>query len=40
MLLLFKAQFPNLHKDCCAGTSKEAHEAALKVMQSCQIEVI
>lgn len=42
--LLLRAQFPNLHiycyKDCCAGTSKEAHEAALKVMKSCQIEVI
>lgn len=42
--LLLRAQFPNLHiycyKDCCAGTSKEAHEAALKVMQSCQIELI
>ena len=25
---------------CCAGTSKEAHEAALTVMRSCQIEVI
>ncbi len=25
---------------CCAGTTPEAHEAALRVMQSCQIEVI
>ena len=25
---------------CCAGTSTEAHEAALKVMKSCQVEVI
>lgn len=24
---------------CCAGTSIEAHKAALKVMQSCQVEV-
>lgn len=24
---------------CCAGTSIEAHEAALRVMQSCQVEV-
>ena len=24
---------------CCAGTSVEAHNAALKVMQSCQVEV-
>lgn len=26
--------------ECCAGTTPEAHEAALKVMQSCQIEII
>lgn len=26
--------------DCCAGTSKEAHEAALTVMKSCQIDII
>jgi len=42
--LLLRVQFPNIHiycyKDCCAGTSKEAHEAALKVMKSCQIEII
>lgn len=42
--LLFRARFPNLHiyvyENCCAGTSKEAHEAAIKVMKSCQIEVI
>ena len=25
---------------CCAGTSYEAHAAALKVMESCQIDVI
>ena len=25
---------------CCAGTSTEAHGAALKVMKSCQVEVI
>lgn len=25
---------------CCAGTTKEAHEAALRVMQSCQVEII
>lgn len=24
---------------CCAGTSIEAHEAAIKVMQSCQVDV-
>jgi nicotinamidase-related amidase len=42
--LLLRAKFPNLHiyvhENCCAGTSKEAHEAALTVMKSCQIEVI
>ena len=26
--------------DCCAGTTKEKHDAALKVMESCQIEII
>ena len=25
---------------CCAGTTKQAHDAALTVMQSCQIEVL
>ena len=42
--LLLRAKFPNLHiyvhENCCAGTSKEAHNAAIKVMKSCQIEVI
>jgi nicotinamidase-related amidase len=42
--LLFRAKFPNLriyiYENCCAGTSKEAHDAALIVMKSCQIEVI
>jgi nicotinamidase-related amidase len=42
--LLLRAKFPNLHiyvyEDCCAGTSKEAHDAAITVMKSCQIEVI
>jgi len=41
---LLRAKFPNLkiyvYENCCAGTSKEAHEAALNVMKSCQIEVI
>jgi hypothetical protein len=26
--------------NCCAGTTPEAHEAALTVMRSCQIEII
>jgi nicotinamidase-related amidase len=35
---LLRAKFPNLkiyvYKDCCAGTSKEAHEAALMLMKN------
>ena len=42
--LLLRAQFPNLkitcYKDACAGTSKEAHDAALTIMKSNQIEII
>ena len=42
--LLLRAKFPNtkitIMKDLCAGTTKENHEAALKVMQSCQIDII
>ena len=42
--LLLRAKFPNtkitVMKDLCAGTTKENHDAALKVMQSCQIDVI
>lgn len=42
--LLLRAKFPNTRitvmKDLCAGTTDENHEAALKVMQSCQIEVV
>ena len=42
--LLLRAKFPNLHiyvhENCCAGTSKEAHDAAITVMKSCQIEII
>lgn len=41
--LILRAAFPNTpivcHADCCAGTSREAHEAALTVMRSCQIDV-
>ena len=41
--LLLRAKFPNtkitVMKDLCAGTTKENHEAALKVMQSCQIDI-
>lgn len=41
--LILRACFPNtpiiVWSNLCAGTSEEAHEAALKTMQSCQIEV-
>lgn len=41
--LILRAMFPNMKitvvKDCCAGVTPELHEAALKVMQSCQIDV-
>lgn len=42
--LILRAYFPNtkiiIDSSCCAGTSPEAHEAALTVMRSCQIDVI
>lgn len=42
--LILKAVYPEIpitvYGDCCAGTSIDAHEAALKVMQMCQIDVI
>lgn len=42
--LLIRAKFPNLkiivRANCCAGSTPELHEAALKVMESCQIDVI
>lgn len=42
--LLLRANFPNskitINENCCAGTTPELHEAALKVMESCQIDVI
>ena len=41
--MLLRAKFPNLkitcYENCCAGTSKEAHNAAMLVMKSCQIDV-
>lgn len=43
-VLILKALFPEakitVDSSCCAGTTPEKHEAALKVMRSCQIEVI
>ena len=42
--LILKAQFPEIKitvdASCCAGVTPELHEAALKVMKSCQINVI
>lgn len=42
--LLIRANFPNstikVLKDCTAGVTPETHEAALKTMEMCQIEVI
>ena len=41
--LLLKANFPeasiNVCKNCCAGVTKEKHEAAIETMLSCQINV-
>lgn len=43
-ILMTKAALPEtpilVRANCCAGTTPEAHEAALKVMRSCQIEII
>lgn len=42
--LILRACFPNARitviRDCCAGSSPEKHEAALMVMESCQIDVV
>lgn len=42
--LMAKVWFPDakitVNASLCAGTTKETHEAALQVMQSCQIDVI
>jgi len=42
--LLLRAAFPDVpmkvDSKCCAGVTPEAHEAALTVMRSCQIEVV
>lgn len=41
--ILLRAMFPNttisVASSCCAGTSKERHNASLEVMKSCQIDV-
>ena len=42
--LLLRAYFPNstikVVEDCMAGTSREAHDAAILVMGSCQVDVV
>ena len=42
--ICLKAELPNtvikVDSNCCAGTSVEAHNAALKTMNSCQIDII
>lgn len=42
--IMAKAYFPEakikVHSNCCAGTSIEAHERALKAMADCHIEIV
>ena len=42
--LLIRAQFPQLkiycYKNCCVGTNKETHDAALRIMKQNNIEII
>lgn len=42
--LILKTRFPEIRvsvdSSCCAGITPEGHEAALKTMQSCQVEVL
>lgn len=42
--LILRSTFPNtvikVISSCCGGTSKEAHDAAIRVMQSCQIDEV
>ena len=43
-VLMTKAAFPNVpiivDSSCCAGTTVEAHKAALLVMENCQVDII
>lgn len=43
-VLLLKANFPEakitVRADCCAGVTPETHEAALKTMEMCQIDIM
>ncbi len=42
--LIIKATFPDINvkvdKSCCAGVTVDSHNAALKTMQMCQIDVV
>ncbi len=42
--LILKAKYPNLtvktRKALCAGTSQANHDAAIQVMQACQVEIV
>ena len=42
--LLLKAHLPEMRiivdASCCAGSSPEMHQAALRVMESCQIDIV
>ena len=42
--LIIKALFPEIpvsvDSSCCAGVTPESHEAALKTMQMCQVEIL
>ncbi|MBO4864893.1 MAG: cysteine hydrolase [Eubacterium sp.] len=42
--LILKALFPEIKvsvdSSCCAGVTPDSHEAALKTMQMCQVEII
>ena len=42
--LIIKATFPDINvkvdSNCCAGVTVETHEAALKTMKMCQIEIL
>ena len=42
--LIIKATFPDINvkvdSNCCAGVTVETHEAALKTMKICQIEIV
>lgn len=41
--MILKAAYPEVkitvHSDCCAGSTPEMHDAALRTMQSCQIQI-